>query len=108
LRATIAQLERTLAQAREGGDARAERTADEALTARRAWLAEAERTLAEFSSLERSAGDAVDVVDAVYGAHGAQHVTEVLGIAHFEREPAERHPVPAGRHGRGQDVDVLV
>jgi hypothetical protein len=108
LRATIAQLERTLAQARERGDAQAERTADEALTARRAWLAEAERTLAEFSSLGRSAGDAVHVVDAVYGTHGAQHVTEVLGIAHFEREPAERHPVPAGRYGRGQDVDVLV
>jgi hypothetical protein len=108
LRATIGQLERTQAQARERGDARAEHTADEALTARRAWLAEAERTLAEFSSLRHSAGDAVDVVNAVNGAHGAQHVTEVLGIAHFEREPAERHPVPAGRHGRGQDVDVLV
>jgi hypothetical protein len=51
LRGTIAGLERTLAQARERGDTRTERTATEALTARRAWLAEAERTLAEFSSL---------------------------------------------------------
>ena len=51
LRGTIAQLERTLAQARERGDTRTEHTATEALTARREWLAEAERTLAEFSSL---------------------------------------------------------
>ena len=51
LRATIAQLEKTLAQARDQGDARAEHTAEEALTARRAWLEEAEHTLAEFSSL---------------------------------------------------------
>ncbi len=50
LRSTIAQLEQQLARARERGDARAERTAEEALTARRAWLTEAEHTLAEFSS----------------------------------------------------------
>jgi Domain of Unknown Function (DUF349) len=51
LRATIAQLEKTLAQARDQGDARAEHTAEEALTARRAWLEEAEHTLAEFKVL---------------------------------------------------------
>ena len=51
LRSTIAQLEQQLAKARDRGDARAERTATEALTARRAWLEEAEHTLAEFSSL---------------------------------------------------------
>jgi hypothetical protein len=50
LRSTIAQLEQQLAKARDRGDARAERTAEEALTARRAWLQEAEHTLAEFSS----------------------------------------------------------
>jgi hypothetical protein len=50
LRSTIAQLEQQLARARDRGDARAERTAEEALTARRAWLTEAEHTLAEFSS----------------------------------------------------------
>ena len=50
LRSTIAQLEKQLARAREAGDARAERSAEEALTARRAWLEEAEHTLAEFSS----------------------------------------------------------
>ena len=50
LRATIAQLEEQLAKARERGDAQAVRTAEEALTARRAWLEEAEHTLAEFSS----------------------------------------------------------
>jgi chromosome segregation ATPase len=50
LRSTIAQLEQQLARARERGDARAERTAEEALTARRAWLTEAEHTLAEFTS----------------------------------------------------------
>jgi hypothetical protein len=50
LRSTIAQLEQQLAKARDRGDARAERTATEALTARRAWLEEAEHTLAEFSS----------------------------------------------------------
>jgi hypothetical protein len=50
LRTTIAQLEQQLAKARDRGDARAERNAEEALTARRAWLTEAENTLAEFSS----------------------------------------------------------
>ena len=43
-------LEQQLAKARDRGDARAERNAEEALTARRAWLTEAENTLAEFSS----------------------------------------------------------
>jgi hypothetical protein len=51
LRSTIAQLEQQLAQARDRGDARAAQSAEEALTARRAWLEEAEHTLAEFSSL---------------------------------------------------------
>jgi chromosome segregation ATPase len=50
LRTTIAQLEQQLAKARDRGDPRAERNAEEALTARRAWLTEAENTLAEFSS----------------------------------------------------------
>ncbi len=50
LRSTIAQLEKQLGRAREAGDTRAERSAEEALTARRAWLEEAEHTLAEFSS----------------------------------------------------------
>jgi hypothetical protein len=50
LRTTIAQLEQQLAKARDRGDARGERNAEEALTARRAWLTEAENTLAEFSS----------------------------------------------------------
>jgi Domain of Unknown Function (DUF349) len=49
LRSTIAQLEEQLAKARERGDERAARNAEEALTARRSWLEEAERTLAEFS-----------------------------------------------------------
>ena len=39
-----------LGQARERGDERAARNAEEAITARRAWLAEAEHTLAEFTS----------------------------------------------------------
>ncbi len=51
LRSTIAQLEQQLATARDHGDARAAQSAEEALTARRAWLEEAEHTLAEFSSL---------------------------------------------------------
>ncbi len=51
LRSTIAQLEQQLAKARDQGDARAERNATEALTARRAWLEEAEHTLAEFKVL---------------------------------------------------------
>ena len=50
LRSTIAQLEEQLTRARDRGDAKAAHTAEEALTARRAWLTEAERTLAEFSS----------------------------------------------------------
>jgi hypothetical protein len=49
LRANIEQLERQLAKAQEKGDAKAEGNAQEALEARRSWLAEAERTLAEFS-----------------------------------------------------------
>jgi Domain of Unknown Function (DUF349) len=50
LRSTIAQLEAQLAKARDQGDDRAARNAEEAITARRAWLEEAEHTLAEFSS----------------------------------------------------------
>ena len=49
LRTNIEQLERQLAKAQEKGDAKAERNAQEAIDARRAWLEEAERTLAEFS-----------------------------------------------------------
>ena len=49
LRTAIEQLERQLAKAQEKGDATAERNAQEALEARRSWLEEAERTLAEFS-----------------------------------------------------------
>jgi hypothetical protein len=109
LRSTIAQLEEQLTRARDRGDAAAAQSAEEALTARRAWLTEAEHTLAEFKVLGAgSAGDTVDVVDAVDGTDGAQHVPEMLGISHLEREPADRHPIPAGRHRRGQDIDVLV
>ena len=50
IRAAIDQLEKQLAQAQASGDAKAEQDAADALSARRAWLAEAERTLAEFSS----------------------------------------------------------
>jgi uncharacterized protein DUF349 len=50
LRSAITQLEQQVARARDRGDARAARTAEEALSARRSWLAEAENTLAEFSS----------------------------------------------------------
>jgi hypothetical protein len=49
LRAAISQLESRLERAREKGDEQAAQQAEEALTARRSWLAEAERTLAEFS-----------------------------------------------------------
>ncbi|HSF26695.1 MAG TPA: DUF349 domain-containing protein [Actinomycetes bacterium] len=49
LRESIATLERRAASARDKGDDRAVREAEEALTARRSWLAEAERTLAEFT-----------------------------------------------------------
>jgi hypothetical protein len=49
LRSAISGLERQLAKAQEKGDAKAERNAQEALEARRSWLEEAERTLAEFS-----------------------------------------------------------
>jgi hypothetical protein len=50
LRAAIATLESQLARARERGDTAGIRKASEALAARRSWLEEAERTLAEFSS----------------------------------------------------------
>jgi hypothetical protein len=50
LRAAITSLEAQLARAQERGDAGAVRKAEEAIAARRSWLTEAERTLAEFSS----------------------------------------------------------
>jgi hypothetical protein len=49
LRAAIESLETQLAKAQNRGDASGVRKAEEALAARRSWLAEAERTLAEFS-----------------------------------------------------------
>ena len=49
LRTSIEQLEKRLAQARDAGREKDVKEAEEALTARRAWLEEAERTLAEFS-----------------------------------------------------------
>jgi hypothetical protein len=49
LRTAITQLEDQLAKARDRGDDKAARNAEEALDARRSWLQEAERTLAEFS-----------------------------------------------------------
>ncbi len=49
LRTAISGLEKQLAGARERGDEKAAAQADEALAARRSWLAEAERTLSEFS-----------------------------------------------------------
>ncbi|MBO0787928.1 MAG: DUF349 domain-containing protein, partial [Actinobacteria bacterium] len=49
LRSAIAGLEQQLAKARSSGDDRAAKQADEALTARRSWLTEAENTLTELS-----------------------------------------------------------
>jgi len=50
LRAAITSLEAQLARATDRGDTSGVRKAEEALAARRAWLEEAERTLAEFTS----------------------------------------------------------
>jgi hypothetical protein len=50
LRTAISTLESQLAKAQARGDQSGIRKAEEAITARRSWLAEAERTLAEFSS----------------------------------------------------------
>jgi hypothetical protein len=50
IRAAITQLEGQLAKAQASGDQKAEQRAQEAIAARRSWLAEAERTLAELSS----------------------------------------------------------
>ena len=49
LRSAIEQLEQQLAKARDRGDDKAAHDAEEAIEARRSWLEEAERTLAEFS-----------------------------------------------------------
>ncbi|WP_101785450.1 DUF349 domain-containing protein [Nonomuraea indica] len=49
LRTSIEQLEKRLAKAQAAGKAKDVKEAEEALTARRSWLEEAERTLAEFS-----------------------------------------------------------
>jgi hypothetical protein len=50
LRTAISTLESQLAKAQARGDQSGIRKAEEAIAARRSWLAEAERTLAEFSS----------------------------------------------------------
>jgi hypothetical protein len=50
IRAAITQLEGQLAKAEASGDQKAQQQAQEAIAARRSWLAEAERTLAELSS----------------------------------------------------------
>jgi hypothetical protein len=49
IRSAISGLEKQLSDARARGDSAAARQAEEALAARRAWLTEAERTLAELS-----------------------------------------------------------
>jgi Domain of Unknown Function (DUF349) len=49
IRAAITQLEGQLAKAEASGDQKAQQKAEEALAARRSWLSEAERTLAELS-----------------------------------------------------------
>jgi hypothetical protein len=49
IRSAISQLEGQLARAQASGDPRGQQRAEEALAARRSWLAEAERTLAELS-----------------------------------------------------------
>ncbi|MGW4801850.1 DUF349 domain-containing protein [Nonomuraea sp. NPDC004297] len=49
LRTSIEQLEKRLAKAQAAGRAKDVKEAEEAITARRSWLAEAERTLTEFS-----------------------------------------------------------
>ncbi|MEQ4208639.1 DUF349 domain-containing protein [Actinopolymorpha sp. B9G3] len=49
LRSSIADLERTVEEHRAKGDSHRQRQAEEALDARRAWLAEVEKTLDEFS-----------------------------------------------------------
>ncbi|HZB30999.1 MAG TPA: DUF349 domain-containing protein, partial [Streptosporangiaceae bacterium] len=49
LRTSIEQLQQRLDKARSAGRDKDAKDAEEALAARRAWLEEAERTLAEFS-----------------------------------------------------------
>ena len=49
IKSAIDQLEKQLEKAQASGDGKAEQEAADALSARRAWLEEAERTLAEFS-----------------------------------------------------------
>jgi hypothetical protein len=49
IRSAISQLEGQLSRAEASGDASAQQRAEEAIAARRSWLAEAERTLAELS-----------------------------------------------------------
>ena len=93
LRSTIAQLERQLAQARDRGDDRAAASAEEALTARRAWSPKPSTPWPNSPprSGRVSAGHPVDAVD---GANGAQYVPEVLRVACPERK------VEQGRHAR--------
>src|SRR5258708_14612593 len=52
--------------------------------------------------------DAVDVVDAVYGADRPEHVAQVLGVAQLEGELADGDAVPGRGHGRVQDVDAII
>jgi len=50
----------------------------------------------------------VDVEDAVHAAHRGEHVAQVGGVGHLERELGDRDAVAGRRHLRGQDADVAV
>ena len=52
--------------------------------------------------------DAVDVVDAFDIADCVEHVAEVLGVAHLESEPADRHSITRCGHRRRENVHLLV
>jgi Domain of Unknown Function (DUF349) len=93
LRTTIAQLEDRLAKARELGDTRAVHNAEEALTARRAWLEEAEHTLAEFSSLPQGGRPPWNPPHARCGTYRST-----------TRSGGRRPPRPGGLAGHAGDV----
>src|SRR6185436_14510451 len=65
-------------------------------------------TVTEWARSAGSVVDAVDVVDPVNRAHGFEDVTQMLGVAHLESEPARGDPVTGGGDRGGQDVHVVV
>lgn len=54
------------------------------------------------------AGGPVDVKHPVNAPHRIQHMIQVLGVTHFERELGQRHTVGAGVDTGRQNIDMTL